>query len=133
MGGMRGVVEGLGSGTSARAGGEGGGTPRHKSREENEQKQTQEVQARKVRQRRGASVSIFLSAFLQNPVWNQKFRFMINDGHFYLNVCVWEKLLDERGDLLIGHVSREIIQTTTFDLDYYGLLICRLLQIAGLL
>ena len=39
-------------------------------------------------------------------MWNQKFDFTIDELHHYLNVCIWKKLRDEKGDLLIGHVRK---------------------------
>ena len=47
---------------------------------------------------------IFLIYIFKNPAWNQKFKFSVDEHHHYLNICVWVKLRDERGDLLIGHV-----------------------------
>lgn len=49
-------------------------------------------------------VVVVADVVVKNPVWNQKFRFNLDEPHHYLNICVWEKLRDERGDLLIGHV-----------------------------
>ena len=40
----------------------------------------------------------------QNPEWMQEVSFGIGEHHNYVNVCVWVKLGEERGNLLVGHV-----------------------------
>lgn len=40
----------------------------------------------------------------QQPRWNQKLVFKVGEKHHYLNVCVYDRLGEDRGDLLIGHV-----------------------------
>ncbi len=44
------------------------------------------------------------SCIMQNPKWIQEFSFDVGECHNYLNVCIWMKLTEERGNLLIGHV-----------------------------
>ena len=37
-------------------------------------------------------------------MWNQKYSFELGENHNYVNVCVWVKLSEEKGNLLVGHV-----------------------------
>ena len=43
----------------------------------------------------------------RSPRWTcSKFRFNVGPQHHYLNLCVYDRLRsEERGELLIGHVS----------------------------
>ena len=47
---------------------------------------------------------LLIYCFVQHPLWNECFTFEVGEEDHYLNVCVWNKLNEERGDLLIGHV-----------------------------
>ncbi len=46
--------------------------------------------------------AIFL---VQRPSWREEFDFEVQEDHHYLNICVWTRLGDDGGDLLVGHVS----------------------------
>ena len=52
---------------------------------------------------------MLLIYFVQHPLWNECFTFEVGEEDHYLNVCVWNKLSDERGDLLIGHVRHSTV------------------------
>ena len=54
----------------------------------------------------GATVCdvLIIQILLQNPVWNQQYSFELGENCNYVNVCVWVKLSEEKGNLLIGHV-----------------------------
>ena len=47
---------------------------------------------------------------MQNPEWKQSFTFDVRESDNYLNVCVWVKLDEERGNLLIGHVCTCVLR-----------------------
>lgn len=54
----------------------------------------------------------------QNPVWNQKFTFDVDEDHKYLNICVWcrspekldkhERVVKPGKEILMGHVSIDV-------------------------
>ena len=41
----------------------------------------------------------------ERPSWGEKMSFEVGERDHYLNVCVYDRLREEKGDLLIGHVS----------------------------
>lgn len=51
-------------------------------------------------------------AVCRNPRWKKKkFNFDVGPQHHYLNVCVYDKVRSEdRGELLVGHVSDLVLQ-----------------------
>ena len=50
---------------------------------------------------------------IQNPHWEESFKFEIGPDDHYLNVCVWSRLQHGAADLLIGHVSYFLIKIAT--------------------
>ena len=70
---------------------------------------------------------VFFCLF-QDPVFNEKFDFELEDQHNYLNVCVWcnvpekldkqQRIIKPEKDILLGHVSN----TCSESHDHYNIL-----------